>query len=229
MRVGLATALLGLSLLCGLAGAANSDAVSKVGGPADPGAETAAPADGSAATTKSAPAPDARQRDLMPVAVELDRLAGRWLVLAAAPDRFHKDCIGGATVTYTPQPGRRLQVENRCQASDGSLKLAQGILRQEAPGKPDGRLEVRYAPDWLTWLPLAWSEVWAIEVDPDKRYLVLATPDRDFVWILAPAPLEAPAYEALLARLEAAGFDAVRLRRLPPVPETTAPAGVPGQ
>jgi apolipoprotein D and lipocalin family protein len=221
--------LLPMLWLCGCALAANSDEVNRMGVPADSAAGPA-PVNGSPPGRLRADAPQQGQPAPVPV-FDLDRFAGRWHVLAVIPDRFHKSCIAGATAAYTLQPGRRLRVEHRCRARDDSLQLDQGVLRLEPPGSPEGRLEARYAPDWLTWLPLAWSDVWVVALDADYRQAALATPDGDFLWVLARHPRpEAQAWGDLLAKLEAEGFDMARLKRLPPEPETTAPAEVaPGQ
>ena len=75
---------------------------------------------------------------------------------------------------------------------------------------------MRYAPDWLAWVPLAWSEVWVIELDPAYRHALVATPDREHLWILSRQPDMRPeTYESLLARARALGFGTERLRRIP--------------
>lgn len=148
--------------------------------------------------------------------LDLSRYAGLWYEIAVLPDRFHVDCADSAVTVYTPQAAARLAVENRCRAADGTVRRLQGQLRVKAPGRPGSRLEVRYAPAWLAWLPLAWSEVWVIALAPDYRHAVAATPDREHLWILSRTPTLAPGtYDSLLAQVRAQGFATQRLQRIP--------------
>lgn len=144
--------------------------------------------------------------------LDLARYAGLWYDIAATPDRFHESCGRDASTRYTLRPDAALQVLNRCRDAGGGLRVAQGVLRL----RPAGQLQLRYAPDWMAWLPLAWSEVKVIDLDPDYRHAVLATPDLAHLWVLAREPVMAPAdYEAVLARLRAMGAGTGGLRRFP--------------
>lgn len=49
-------------------------------------------------------------------------------------------------------------------------------------------LEVRFAPAWLTWLPMAWADYWVIEVDADYQWAVIGSPERKHLWILSRRP-----------------------------------------
>lgn len=146
----------------------------------------------------------------------IGRYAGLWYDIAATPDRFHEGCRRDATTRYTLRPDASLQVENLCRAEGGDLRDAEGVLRILQPGNVPSRLQLRYAPDWMAWLPLAWSEVEVIDFDPGYRHVAMATPDRKHLWVLSRAPAMAEAeYEALLARARAQGVDTERLRRIP--------------
>lgn len=157
------------------------------------------------------------ENSLAPVpAFDIGRYAGFWYDIAATPDRFHGGCADDATTRYTPLPDAQLRVDNRCRLRDGSIRHFRGALRIKQPGSLASRLQVRYAPDWLAWMPLAWSEVWVIEVDPAYRHALVATPDREHLWILSRQPdMHPAAYESLLARARALGFGTERLRRIP--------------
>lgn len=149
-------------------------------------------------------------------AFDIGLYAGLWYDIAATPDRFHGECADDATTRYTPLPDAQLRVDNRCRLRDGSIRHFRGALRVKQPGSLASRLQVRYAPDWLAWMPLAWSEVWVIELDPAYGHAVVATPDREHLWILSRQPDMPPeTYESLLARARALGFATERLRRIP--------------
>ena len=78
------------------------------------------------------------------------------------------------------------------------------------------RLKVRFAPAWLGWLPLVWGDYWVIDLDDAYQLVAVSEPGRDYLWVLSRTPqVDAAAYEALLGRLAAQGFDLKRLERSP--------------
>lgn len=146
----------------------------------------------------------------------ITRYAGLWYDIAATPDRFHESCTRDATTRYTLRPDASLQIENLCRGAGGDLRDAEGVLRTARRGGAEGRLQLSYAPAWLAWLPLAWSDVQVFESGSGDHLLVMATPDREHLWVLSRVPAMAAAeYQALLARVQAQGFAAGRLRRIP--------------
>ena len=154
---------------------------------------------------------------LEPVAsVDLERYMGRWHELARFPNRFQSDCIAPATADYALQPGGRVQVINRCPQAGGKVDEAIGEARRigEA-GSP--KLEVRFAPAWLSWLPMVWGNYWVIDLDPAYQVAVVSEPKREYLWVLARQPqVDAATWTGLVARLQAKGFDLSRLQRAAP-------------
>ena len=47
---------------------------------------------------------------------------------------------------------------------------------------------MRFAPDWLAWLPFVWANYWVIDLADDYSYAVVGEPGREYLWILARAP-----------------------------------------
>ena len=112
-----------------------------------------------------------------------------------------------------PQGG--LEVFNRCRVANGATDSATGAARQVGPAN-SARLQVRFAPAWLAFLPLVWADYWVIDIDPDYQLAAVSEPRRKYLWILARTPhVEATAYQALLARLAARGFDLAQLQLTP--------------
>jgi apolipoprotein D and lipocalin family protein len=73
---------------------------------------------------------------------------------------------------------------------------------------------VRFAPAWLSWLPMVWGNYWVIDLDPGYRLAAVSEPSREFLWILSRTPtVDAAAYQALQGRLQAKGFDLSKLER----------------
>ena len=146
-------------------------------------------------------------------AVDLDRYMGLWHEIARYPNRFERMCVSDVTATYGRNPDGTLDVVNACRRSDGTLERAQGRARVVAPA----RLEVRFAPAWLAWLPLVWGDYWVIELAPDYRYAVVGEPAREYLWILARDPaLDEATMQGIMSRLPALGYDPAKLVRNPP-------------
>lgn len=152
--------------------------------------------------------------EVQPVAVvDLQRYAGKWYEIARLPNRFQADCVGDVSATYTPQEDGRIQVVNRCRKQDNSIDEAQGVARVVDPST-NAKLEVRFAPAWLSWLPLVWGDYWIIDLTPDYSVAAVGEPKREWLWILARQPkMDDAAYQALLDRLAAQGFDVAQLRK----------------
>jgi apolipoprotein D and lipocalin family protein len=150
--------------------------------------------------------------DLVPIdSLDVPRYLGAWYEIAKYPNRFQKQCDGYTTAHYSLQPDRTLQVVNRCRRADGRYVEAVGAARQL--GRADSpKLEVRFAPGWLSFLPMVWGDYWVIDLDPDYQLAAVSEPKREYLWILSRTPtVPRQAYAALLARLERQGFDLDRL------------------
>ena len=81
-----------------------------------------------------------------------------------------------------------------------------------SPGAASPTLKVRFAPAWLSFLPMVWGDYWVIDLDPDYQLAAVSEPGRDYLWILARTPtVSRQAYGALLDRLERQGFDLSKL------------------
>ena len=145
--------------------------------------------------------------------VDLAHYAGQWYEIARYPNRFQSHCAGDVTATYARQPDGTIGVANACRRADGSRDVAQGTARV-VDESTNARLEVRFAPAWLGWLPFVWGDYWVLYLSPDYRVAIVGEPSREYLWILARTPTLADAeYEALMPRVRAAGYDPGRLRR----------------
>lgn len=153
--------------------------------------------------------------------VDLQRYAGVWYEQARLPNRFQRGCTGQVSATYDVLADGRVGVTNRCAKADGSTEAAQGVARvvpvQGQPGA--GRLEVSFAPRWLSWVPLVWGDYWIMQLDADYQVALVGTPDRKYLWVLSRAPQLDPArVQALLDYANATGFDIATVVRTPSAP-----------
>jgi len=158
----------------------------------------------SAATEHPAP--------LKPVeSLDVSRYMGVWHEVAKYPNWFQRKCASNTHATYKALAPGRVEVLNRCRTAEGKMIEALGLARQiGAADSP--KLEVRFAPEWLSLIPLVWGDYWVIDIDEAYQLVAVSEPKRNYLWVLSRTPqVNAAAYEALLQRLKAQGFDLNKL------------------
>lgn len=145
--------------------------------------------------------------------IDLDRYAGQWYEIARFPNKFQADCAANVTATYARREDGRIDVINRCRGADNTIQEATGVARIPDP-QNRAKLEVRFAPEWLSWLPMVWSDYWVLDLAPDYSFAAVGEPERDYLWILSRTPtLPEEAYQDIVNRLTEQGFDTSRLRK----------------
>lgn len=151
-------------------------------------------------------------RPLVPIAsLDVPRYMGTWFEIAKYPNRFQKKCLSDTRAQYTLQASGTLQVINRCKKENSEIDEAVGEARQTGAATSP-RLQVRFAPAWLSLLPFVWGNYWVIDLDEGYQLVAVSEPKREYLWILSRKPtVSADAYAALLGRLKAQGFDLERL------------------
>ena len=143
--------------------------------------------------------------------LDVPRYMGTWYEIAKFPNWFQKKCVADARAEYRLTTDGKVQVINRCRLENGDTTEAIGAGRQVGEATSP-KLEVRFAPAWLSFIPLAWGNYWVIDLDDAYQLVAVSEPTRDYLWILSRTPkVDAKAYEALLARLAAKGFDTRKL------------------
>jgi apolipoprotein D and lipocalin family protein len=163
---------------------------------------------GQAITCAAAEAP-------LPVVGELDlnRYVGTWHEIARYPNFFERMCVRDVTANYSANADGTIRVVNACRKDDGTMTQADGVARIAVP---PAKLQVRFAPDWLAWLPFVWANYWVIDLADDYSYVVVGEPGREYLWILARAPqMSDGVYARIVAKLPALGFDPAKLVRNP--------------
>lgn len=164
-----------------------------------------------AGTTVLADADDVKKLEAVPT-VDLSRYAGKWYEVARLPNRFQQKCAGEVTATYALLAGKRVNVINECRQKNGQMIRAMGQARLASPNGPNSKLEVRFAPAWLIWLPAVWGDYWIIDLAPDYSYAVVGSPDRKYLWILARTPrLDDTIYQRIIRQTAARGFAVAQL------------------
>ena len=149
-------------------------------------------------------------------AVDVPRYMGTWYEVAKYPNWFQRKCASSTQANYSLQSDGRVKVLNRCKNEQGEWTEALGAAKQIG-GSTSAKLKVRFAPEWLSFIPQVWGDYWIIDLDPQYQWVVVSEPDRDYLWVLSRTPsLPAPLYQQLQAKLERLGFDLKRLQVSPP-------------
>jgi apolipoprotein D and lipocalin family protein len=153
---------------------------------------------------------------LAPVpSVDLTRYIGTWYEIAHYPNYFQRMCVSGTQAQYSSLPSGNIQVRNRC-LNDKKEEVAVVGQARVLPDSGNAKLLVRFAPDWLAWLPFVWAPYWVVQLATDYRYAVVSEPSRDYLWILSRTPTLADAdLQTIKARLKEQGLDAAKLKFTP--------------
>jgi apolipoprotein D and lipocalin family protein len=142
-----------------------------------------------------------------PVAqLDISRYAGQWYEIARLPVFFQRNCVADVTAGYTLRDDGLIGVRNACRTQDGSTDVSEGVARR-VEGEP-GQLEVRFAPDFLGWLPFVWGDYWVIDLDPGYQWAVVGEPRRKYLWILSRTPdMEREVFERIKRRAAEMGYE----------------------
>jgi apolipoprotein D and lipocalin family protein len=152
------------------------------------------------------------QKPEVVASVDLARYQGKWYEIARFPNRFEKNCAGDVSATYTLADDGSIKVLNECRKPNSEMKRAEGKARKADKNGPTSKLEVRFAPAFLSFLPVVWGDYWVIDLAPDYSYSVVGDPGRDYLWILSRTPvMDEAKYQKAVSAAAAQGFDVSRL------------------
>lgn len=144
-------------------------------------------------------------------ALDVPRYMGTWYEIGKYPNRFQKKCVKDTRAEYALLANGTVQVTNRCTMDNGEVDVVVGSGRQIGEARSP-KLEVRFAPEWLSFIPWVWGDYWVIDLDPEYQLVAVSEPKREYLWVLARTPTVNPrAYEELVARLEKQGFDSRKI------------------
>ena len=76
---------------------------------------------------------------------------------------------------------------NQGRQQDGTISVARGVARSADP-QTNAKLEVRFAPAFLSLLPAVWGAYWVIGLNENYRWAVVGEPTRKYGWILSRTP-----------------------------------------
>ena len=147
--------------------------------------------------------------------IDVPRYMGTWYEIAKFPNWFQKKCVGNTRAQYSVRSDGSLQVINRCKLASGDMDEAIGAARQIGNASSP-KLQVRFAPQWLSIIPAVWGDYWVIDLDDNYQWAAVSEPGREYLWILSRTPrMDPQTYANLLVRLTGLGLDVQKLELTP--------------
>ena len=143
--------------------------------------------------------------------VDLTRYQGTWYEIARLPAWFQKEC-SQSKATYKLLESGDVAVRNECLTTTLKPKVAFGTA-SVVDKQTNAKLEVVF-DNWFSRLfPfLTKGKYWILYLDTEYQTVIVGTPDRKYLWIMARTPkLEGETYQELVRRAQALGFETDRL------------------
>lgn len=142
--------------------------------------------------------------------VDLDRLLGTWFEVARLPnleaDGPGQDSVN-VTATYTKDPQGRISAQTRANNAKAAMRVSE-VSARVYPADASGSKLI------LSFYKLIRADLWVIGLDPDYRWVLLGTPRRRRLWLIAREPqIAADDYARAMAIASAQGYQADRVRR----------------
>lgn len=161
--------------------------------------------------------------------VDLKQYAGKWFEIARYPNKFQKKCVGNTTASYALKPDGNINVLNECLVKNGTMESAAGEAKV-VEGSSNAKLEVRFAPRYMSFLSAVWGDYWIVDLDKEYKYAAVGDPKREYLWILSRTPVMSDAtYQNILRRVETLGFNPAKLQKTTQNAETVKGAVISNQ
>jgi apolipoprotein D and lipocalin family protein len=142
--------------------------------------------------------------------LDLSRYLGKWHEIAHLPMFFQRKCVDKITATYSSNPDGTIAVHNACRARNGTMDASDGVARKVA-GQA-AALKVRFAPAWLSWLPMVWADYWVVDLDTNYQWAVVGGPSRKYMWVLSRSPsMSRTVFDQIRQRAQQRGYPVDRL------------------
>lgn len=143
--------------------------------------------------------------------IELSKMMGRWYEVARVPNQLQDGCQAGAS-DWTPQPNGFAVVQScRKDSPTGPLKTWKAKATVSDP-RTNARLKMSFFGGVVS------QNYVVVEHRPEQGWLVLATANGKYLWLMSQRPVLPAAIKAqALTRIRQLGFDVGRLEfPLPP-------------
>ena len=135
--------------------------------------------------------------------VDINRYLGTWYEIARYEHFFEKDCKN-VSANYSMLDEQTIKVVNRCTNMLTNEKK-EAIGRAYATDETNSKLKVSFFRPF-------YGDYWVMILDENYDYVVVGTPSREYLWILARKPiLDEKIKNEILQKLPNLGFDASKL------------------
>jgi len=150
--------------------------------------------------------PAAAQASVQPVAhIELTKMMGRWYEVARLPNMIQRGCQAGASDWTRVSDGFAVVQTCHKGAPDGPLSEWKAHARVEDPVS-NAKFRMTFFGGLVT------QEYVVVDQHEDEGWLILATHDGKYLWLMSQKPtLAAPIRTEAVARIKQLGFDIGRL------------------
>jgi len=147
--------------------------------------------------------------------VDPARYIGRWYEIARLPMPFQK-AEEAAMAEYAQNANGTIAVHNIAVRPDGSQHDIRGYATVLNPPQ-NTKLAVRFNTWFGPFIPVPKEgNYWVLYLDGDYQHVIVGTPDRNYLWILARTPkLPEWQLQELVQKAKELGFDVSRLIRDP--------------
>ena len=145
--------------------------------------------------------------------VELARYGGTWYEIARMPLWFQRNCLR-SQATYGLLETGEVSVLNECDTEGGGKESIRGSARV-VDAKTNARLEVRFDNWFSVFIPSQpQGNYWILYLDEGYRTVIVGTPDRETLWIMARTQtVDEARYTELVGIARGMGFDTGKLIR----------------
>jgi apolipoprotein D and lipocalin family protein len=137
--------------------------------------------------------------------IELTRMMGRWYEVARLPNKIQRGCTAGAS-DWT-RTGEGFNVVQTCHrdSPDGPLAEWKAKARVADPVS-NAKFKMSFFGGLIS------QEYWVLDQRPEQGWLILATHDGKYLWLMSQKPTLPVAIRAeAVARIKQLGFDTGRL------------------
>ncbi len=151
--------------------------------------------------------------------VDLSRYVGKWYEIARLPMWAQRNCLR-STAEYALLESGEIGVRNACAKENGEETSIEGTATI-VDRTHQAKFNVIF-DQWAAKLVALLSSsdngnYWILRVDPDYRYAVVGTPNREYLWILARTPnLPESTYQELVIFSQRLGFPTENLIQASP-------------
>lgn len=145
--------------------------------------------------------------------VELARYQGTWYEIARLPMWFQRNCLR-SQASYGLLETGEVSVFNECETAGGGKESVRGRARSMDP-MTNAKLEVRFDNWFAVFIPSQpQGNYWVLYLDEGYGTVIVGTPDRENLWIMARTPsIDEARHAELVAIARGLGFDTEKLIR----------------